>query len=220
MSDPRPSPNDPAVRWDGDGAPTPLNPRQVKVDKDSAVIQCLGSLQELSAALGLARALIGERERLADFDALLLEVQRALYVVKCDVATPGDAREVEGLPVPRPEESLIRWIDEQVEALEEELGAKPNCFVLEGGDPASAASHRANEVARRAERLVVALAPSAPDLFPDLEPKLDFVQRYLNHLSYLLYLAGRLINRRLGIEETSIFTEADGSVVVRRGSFK
>ena len=84
----------------------------------------------------------------------------------------------------------------QVERLEAEIDrmnaelAPLRSFVLPGGTPAAAALHVARTVCRRAERTMVALASepqervSAPAL------------KYINRLSDLLFVAGRMANDR------------------------
>jgi cob(I)alamin adenosyltransferase len=96
----------------------------------------------------------------------------------------------------RPRRERLRVSDIQVERLEAEIDrmtaelAPLRSFVLPGGTPAAAALHVARTVCRRAERAMVALANeprehvSAPAL------------RYINRLSDLLFVAGRMANDR------------------------
>ena len=65
-------------------------------------------------------------------------------------------------------------------------------FVLAGGSPAGAALHVARTVCRRAERRIVALMP----------PVDAVLLRYMNRLSDLLFVFGRVVNHRSGIPET------------------
>lgn len=198
------------VRLRGDRGRTPLNPPTVHVSKDSPEIQVLGALQELSASLGLARSLLAERG-LSDMDAMLRDVQRHLYVLKCDIASPGDQEVVNEKRVPRPEDAMVVVIDVNCEKLLSYLGTKPDRFILECGSPAATSLFLANEVARRAERLLV--SPSSEALRPKTR---RFGQQYLNHLSNQLYLMARVANQRLGIAEESINTDAvTGEVKVR-----
>ena len=204
----------PDLLWRGDDGPTPLNPPAVHVAKDSPVIHILGSLQELSAALGLVRSWL-PGEDLADLDDLLRSAQRDLYVVKADFAAASDEAVVEGKRIPRPSPEMLAAINGHVDKLEARLGSKPDRFVLEGGAPAAAALYLANEVARRAERLCVGLKGSPGVTGTRLQEKVVFCQQYLNHLSYQLYLMARVTNRSLGIAEESIVTDAaTGEVTV------
>ncbi len=201
-------------RWHGDDAPTPLNPPDVRVAKDSPVIHTLGSLQELSAALGMARSALATAG-LDDHDASLRQTQRDLYVIKADLASATDDEVIEGIRIPRPDESMLRAVDARVAELEERLGAKPDRFVLEGGCAAAAALYFANEVTRRVERLCVGLKEAPGVANSRMQPKMVLCQQYLNHLSYLLYLMARVTNRRLGVAEESLKTNpATGEVTV------
>jgi cob(I)alamin adenosyltransferase len=86
---------------------------------------------------------------------------------------------------------------EQVEFLDAQLEAW-NCglaplkeFILPGGSRAAAAAHLARTVCRRAERSVVELARAGGKVS---EP----ARQYLNRLSDLLFVAGRVLNRHAG----------------------
>lgn len=200
------------TQWRGDNAPTPLNPPEVHVAKDSPVILALGALQELSASLGLARSLLnGELVELQD---MLRETQRHLYIFKCDLASFSNEEVVNGKKIPRPNGKELQMVDQNVARLEGLLGHKPDRFVLEGGAAPATALFLANEVTRRAERLFISLQ-SLTDPPAGLHPKSVTCQQYLNHLSYQLYLMARITNRTLGVPEESISTDsATGEVIV------
>jgi ATP:cob(I)alamin adenosyltransferase len=202
-----------ATQWRGDNAPTPINPPQVFVRKDSAVISILGSFQELSAALGLARAHLVEHG-LTDMNTIFRDIQRHLYIIKADFASATEDEVVAGKKIPRMSDLEVIAVDAYVQEMEERLGIKPDRFILEGGSTAAAALFLANEVSRRTERLLVTLKGSLSGEEARLEPKLDKAQQYLNHLSYLLYIAARVTNRTLGIEEESVLTDAETGEVM------
>ena len=207
-------------QWRGDDGTTPLNPPEVFVPKDSPVIFCLGAMQELSAALGVARSLIKEPS-LSELDDMLRETQRHLYVVKCDFASISEEVVINGKKIPRPSDEDVLKVDEHVQLLETKLGNKPDRFILECGDPAAAAVFMANEVARRAERLLISLEATITEQGDSLIPKIKACQQYLNHLSYQLYLMARVINRTLGVPEESISTNGltgEVTVVADRGN--
>jgi cob(I)alamin adenosyltransferase len=98
--------------------------------------------------------------------------------------------------------------------LESLLGHKPDRFILEGGAAPATALYLANEVARRAERLFISLQ-NLTDPPAGWNSKSVTCQQYLNHLSYQLYLMGRITNRSLGVPEESISTDPEtGEVIV------
>jgi len=206
------------TKWSGDNAPTPLNPPEVYVPKNSPIIYALGALQELSAALGLARSFLKNPE-LSALDGMLRETQRHLYILKCDIASMSNEEIVNGKKIPRPDGSEVRIIDENISQLEVLMGRKPDRFVLEGGAPEAAALYLANEVARRAERLFINLPNTLGDEYANMEPKAAVCQQYLNHLSFQLYLMARVINRSQELGEETISTDpVTGVVTVMLGS--
>ena len=82
---------------------------------------------------------------------------------------------------------------EKLEALLEELNAglpRLKEFILPGGTRAASLAHLARTVCRRAERSLVALSSS--------EKVADSGRIYLNRLSDLLFVLGRVLNREGG----------------------
>jgi cob(I)alamin adenosyltransferase len=147
-----------------------------RVSKDSARVQALGDLDELNCVIGLVLA-----------EDVSQEVRDALGQVQHDLFDLGGELSIPGHKLLKPS---------RVEALEESLetwnaGLEPlKEFILPGGTRAAAAAHLARTVCRRAERSVVALGRK--------DKVSDAVRRYLNRLSDLLFVAGRLLNRHAG----------------------
>lgn len=157
-----------------------------RVAKSSARVRAYGSVDEANAQLGVARAALQDDE----LDALLRDLQNALFDVGADLATPEGAPARERLvPIDAVDcERLEAWIDR----LDAELPPLRR-FVLPGGHPAAAALHVARTVARRAEREVVALAEAET-----VNPQVGV---FLNRLSDLLFVAARVVNARAGVAE-------------------
>jgi cob(I)alamin adenosyltransferase len=80
------------------------------------------------------------------------------------------------------------WMDEAEEAL-----PSLKSFILPGGCPGAAELHLCRTACRRAERAVVELLPSDPDV--------GFAVQYLNRLSDLCFVLARLENRRAGVAD-------------------
>jgi cob(I)alamin adenosyltransferase len=155
----------------GDGA---------RVPKDSARIHALGDIDELNSALGLVLA-----EELPEaVRAALLEAQHDLFDLGGELSIPGHKLLREGQVV-RLEQALEAW-NADLPALKE--------FILPGGSRAAAAAHLARTICRRAERSVVALARTEK---AGGQVSTD-ARRYLNRLSDLLFVAGRVLNRHAG----------------------
>lgn len=155
----------------GDGA---------RVAKDALRVEAFGTIDEANAAIGMARLYIGD----ADLDAVLSRIQNDLFDAGADLCTPETDKDLGYEP--------LRIIDAQVVRLEAEIDRlnarlQPlRSFVLPGGTAASAHLHLARTMVRRAERAIVALAR---------EEKLgEAVIRYVNRLSDLLFVMGRIAN--------------------------
>lgn len=150
-----------------------------RVPKDDPRTSAFGASDEAVAALGLARAEVGDAT-LAD---LLLRLQRELFVVGAEIATNNDAWQK---LVP----GSTRVTAEMVLALEELIDSyvartsMPQEFVVPGETRASAAIDLARAIVRRCEREVVALTRDGS--LPDGE-----VLRYLNRLADLLFVLAR-----------------------------
>ena len=151
-----------------------------RVRKTDARIEALGDLDEAQAAIGMARATIRGRDR-----ALLLELQRGLYRVMAEVATPKADRarlraRIDGAAVA------------ELDSLTEQLRPRANVegrFVVPGEDAASASLDLARTVARRAERTVIRLVDAKV-----LDG--EHVIPWLNRLSDTLFLLARAIEKR------------------------
>jgi cob(I)alamin adenosyltransferase len=165
----------------GDDGTTGLasGPRRSKAD---VRVEAYGTVDEANAFLGRARiAAVAAGD--STCDALLARIQNDLFDLGADLATPHD---------PPPRHEALRIVEAQVERLEGEIDAlnarlEPlRSFVLPGGTPLAAELHVCRTVARRAERLAVALAA--------VEEVNPAAVRYLNRLSDLLFVAARVAN--------------------------
>ena len=147
-----------------------------RVAKDSARIAALGDIDELNSAIGL---LLAEEVPEAVRSAFL-ETQHDLFDLGGELSIPGHRLLKEG---------QVRGLEKRLDAWNAELPPLKE-FILPGGSRAAAAAHLARTVCRRAERTVVALARQ--------EPVGEHARRYLNRLSDLLFVAGRVLNRAGG----------------------
>lgn len=163
----------------GDRGETSLFGKE-RVRKSDPRIAALGDLDETQAALGLARATMRGREK-----AVVLELQRALYVAMSEVATPkaGLAR-LAG----RIDAAAVRALDDVVERLRARADVAGR-FIVPGEDPASASLDLARTVARRAERSVIRLVDAGVVGGEHLVP-------WLNRLSDILFLLARVVEKR------------------------
>jgi cob(I)alamin adenosyltransferase len=165
----------------GDDGTTGLvrGPRRLKYDLR---VNCFGTVDEANAAIGMARLSTGSMPRI---DAVLGRIQNDLFDLGSDLATPGD--DPAGTPASlRITQAQTAWLEQQIDFYNESL-APLNSFVLPGGTPLAAALHVARTVTRRAERLVVELVLTEPEVNSE-------VMIYLNRLSDLLFVFARTAN--------------------------
>jgi len=159
----------------GDGGETGLGDGS-RVRKDSPRVAALGEIDELNSAIGVLLA-----EPIPEVIRESLEgVQHDLFDLGGDVSIPGRATMTAGQV-------------ERLEALLEALNAglpRLKEFILPGGTRAASLAHLARTVCRRAERSLVALSSS--------EKVADPGRIYLNRLSDLLFVLGRVLNREGG----------------------
>jgi cob(I)alamin adenosyltransferase len=157
-----------------------------RVPKDDLRIEAYGTIDELNAALGLARANALD----PGSDVLVARLQDDLFAVGSALADPNPGGPFHDAITP----GHVRRLEEQIDAMEAELPALTR-FILPGGTPAAAQVHMARTVCRRAERLVVKLGhqPGEHVAAPLLV--------YLNRLSDLLFVLARAVNHRAGVAD-------------------
>jgi len=146
-------------------------------------IAAYGTVDELNAALGLAR--LHAREEPA-VEAVLARVQNDLFDLGADLCSPDKGKGPGGERLTVTEAQVSR-LEGEIDALNAELSPLRS-FVLPGGTPAAAHLHLARTVCRRAERLIVELA--------ERESVSTSVLKYVNRLSDLLFVAARYANGR------------------------
>lgn len=153
-----------------------------RVSKADLRVGAYGDVDELNSVLGVTRTFPLDEE----LNALLGRIQNELFTLGADLATPA------GTPVPRVDEEMVKGLEEVIDKYLGEL-APLREFILPGGSQAGAMLHLARTVARRAERVVVALSEREEINAESL--------RYLNRLSDLLFVLARVANQRAGTGE-------------------
>jgi cob(I)alamin adenosyltransferase len=180
----------------GDGGETALV-GGARVPKDSPRIVAYGTLDELNAAVGLARVFNAERlaeagpprERHEWLDGVLRKLQNQIFDLGSELATPASAAY----------EGMFRVTDAEVTELERLMDhcqqdlAPLKSFVLPGGGRIQGFLHQARTVCRRAEREVLALSR--------VEPIGEWPLRYVNRLSDLFFVLGRWVGKHMGEPE-------------------
>lgn len=159
-----------------------------RVPKYHVRMEAVGTLDEASAALGLARAqcTAPSPEGTLQTPRILLAAQRDLYKLMAEVAaTPENAEKFRGI-----DEERVKWLEHETDELSKVV-EMPKEFILPGDTLGGAALSLARAVIRRAERRVVELFDGEVVVNPHL-------QRYLNRLSSLCFVLELLENQHAG----------------------
>ena len=149
--------------------------------KSDIRVEAIGTVDELNGAIGIARLSTS-----GEADAMLSRIQNDLFDLGADLAAPetGEPLGYERLAI----------VDSQVDRLEAEIDRMNDrleplkSFILPAGHAAAAHLHLARTIARRAERIMVALSKTQGELVSG--PAL----RYVNRLSDHLFVAARIAN--------------------------
>ncbi|HET7474055.1 MAG TPA: cob(I)yrinic acid a,c-diamide adenosyltransferase [Candidatus Limnocylindrales bacterium] len=161
-----------------------------RIAKDDVRTEAYGTIDEAVAALGVARAQLGVKRRIGtlgvgfgELPAILLRLQRELFVAAAELATREDAwdRQVEG--VSRVSAAMVDGLETMLREAEAHI-TMPSEFVVPGETVVSAALEVARTVVRRAERRAVTLGTAGLIPGPHLLP-------YLNRLADLLWVLAR-----------------------------
>lgn len=161
-----------------------------RVEKDHPRVEAYGDVDELNAALGMARAV----ELMPRIDEVLVPIQRDLFSIGALLATPNREKMHEQLSKARIDDERIAELERAIDLCERELPPL-RAFIIPGGTPKAGALHVARTVCRRAERRVVTLSRDVE--LPEL------VVIYLNRLSDLLFMLARVANVRAGAGEVT-----------------
>jgi len=148
-----------------------------RVSKHDIHLEAIGSVDELTSAIGLARAQIPESARLLAIQHVLVTLMGELAVLPEDLAKYREAGHLALGPAPLA--SVDAWVTE----LENGQGLRFEGWAIPGANGTAAAFDWARAVCRRAERRVSALS--------EMTVVDEEIPRYLNRLADLLWLLAR-----------------------------
>ena len=147
-----------------------------RTTKGSLRIDSIGEVDELNSSLGLLLC-----EEIPDqVRAALLDIQHDLFDLGGELCMPG-MNFIKDAQVARLEE-LADIFNADLPMLKE--------FILPGGTRAASFAHLSRTICRRTERSMVRLN--------NAEPLSEPARRYINRLSDLLFILGRVLNRAGG----------------------
>ncbi|MCI0615802.1 cob(I)yrinic acid a,c-diamide adenosyltransferase [bacterium] len=163
-----------------------------RVSKASLRVEAYGGIDELISSIGFARSICED----AEVAELAKTIQRELFLISSAIATPQDKE------VPEIKDSLVDSLTEHVHRIEKVEGILSD-WSIPGEHSTSATFDVARTVCRRVERSVVRLIENGEKIQPN-------VLAYLNRLSDLLWLFGRLIELRSGADASLRSKEKPG----------
>jgi len=154
-----------------------------RISKSHPRIMAYGTVDEANAAIGIV--LTNSLDD--DVSQLLSQIQNDLFLLGSDLSNQNlnDLKNRVSL-------DMIEKIEGSIDTFESELQPITN-FILPGGNIAAAQIHQVRTIVRRAETLVVKLS--------DKDEINSNSIKYLNRLSDLMFVMGRLINKRNGVED-------------------
>jgi len=167
----------------GDGGQTGLA-GGIRISKADLRVEAYGTVDELNSTLGFARSICTNKE----IHAWTETIQRTLFRVGSALATPPESKKSPPSVLTEDVDMLTDLVH-QIEATEGILSD----WSLPGAHTESAAYEVARTVCRRAERNSVRLANSGVELKPE-------ILSYLNRLSDVIWLFGRLIEVKAGVD--------------------
>jgi len=166
-----------------------------RISKGDPRIVAYGSVDELNSNIGIAISSLSAKNRnlFLDLINIMICIQSELFIVGSDLADPRyPAGNQNQYKTPRTEENMASALEDAIDKFETEL--EPiTYFILPGGSIEASLLHITRTIARRAEIAVTLLSKDQI-----INP---IVLVYLNRLSDFLFVAARLINKRLGIKD-------------------
>lgn len=156
----------------------------VRVSKGEVCVEAYGTIDELNSVMGFARSICED----AEVRDLTKAIQRELFAVGSAVATaPQGAKKPPAVTA-----EMVEDLTEHVHRIENTEGILAD-WSIPGEHAAAAAFDMARTICRRAERCVVRLAETGEEVDPQ-------IIAYINRLSDLLWLFGRLLELRAGVD--------------------
>ncbi|OGP89432.1 MAG: ATP:cob(I)alamin adenosyltransferase [Deltaproteobacteria bacterium RBG_16_47_11] len=144
-----------------------------------------GTLDELNAFLGLARA-VSENKKVKE---ILLTIQNHFYILGSDLSLPGKNRNLLKRVITQKE---VEWLSQLSTDFEATLKPDPK-FIVYGETFPSSVLDVARAISRRTERLVAKM--KSKKMLHNLK-----ILEYLNRLSDVLYLLARYEEKRAKVK--------------------
>ena len=166
----------------GDGGNTGLQ-GDFRIAKSHPRIMAYGTVDEANATIGVVLTNTLDD----DITEILSQIQNDLFVLGSDLSNQNLNDLKNRISIKN-----VETLEEAIDKFESELPPITN-FILPGGNIAAAQIHQVRTIVRRAETLVVKLS--------DNDEINSNCIKYLNRLSDLMFVIGRLINKRNNVED-------------------
>jgi cob(I)alamin adenosyltransferase len=154
-----------------------------RYSKSDLRFEVLGTLDEASAVIGLAKAMLDDQ----DLKDVLTHVQRDLYHMMGEISVvPETEVELPGLS-----SEAIRWLEAVIERFSDEASS-PGGFIVPGDTREDAVLDVARTIIRRGERRLV-------ELIDDGGLENSNTRQYLNRLSSLIFTLELVMHNRMCI---------------------
>ncbi|MFC4699526.1 cob(I)yrinic acid a,c-diamide adenosyltransferase [Glaciecola siphonariae] len=178
----------------GDAGQTQVYAKEViRLDKDDAILQCYGTLDELNAWIGLVAAQVNETvtnntnnnsPALAPFCAELQLIQQHIFSIGFAISDQANLSA-----------DMVEQLEASIDNMQQQLRPQTK-FILPGGSITASHVHVARTVARRAERCIVSLSK-----VHDTQP---LALAFINRLSDYLFVFARLVNHLSDIPDVEV----------------
>ena len=151
-----------------------------RVSKSHPRIIAYGTIDEVNAGLGIVLSYKLDK----DIAMLLNLIQNELFVVGADLSNPNLENQKNRVTL-----DMIDNLEKSIDKYEKELPSLTN-FILPGGNIIASQLHHVRAVIRRAETCLVLLS--------EQEKINNNCIKYVNRLSDLFFVLGRILNKRSG----------------------
>ncbi|OFZ14156.1 MAG: ATP:cob(I)alamin adenosyltransferase [Bdellovibrionales bacterium GWA2_49_15] len=163
-----------------------------QVSKASELLQAYGTLDELSAIMGVLISHLASSPLCSNCVLQLQAIQKDLFILSSFMATPPDKRTK--LKIGPLTEAEVKQMEEWIDKMDAELPPLSS-FILPGGHITAAFSQLARTVTRRGEREIV----HCNELMP--EWKVAHSVEFTNRLSDYLFVLSRFLNLKMKTSE-------------------
>lgn len=157
--------------------------------KNSARIECIGTLDEVNSTIGLMRSKLGNDH---EWQPNLHRIQKDMMNMMSHLARPSNSKKENPNPKPKDGADFCEnWMDE----MEGKITSPSDYFLLPGGNEISALCHVCRTQTRRGERQLVTLMQEDPECVH------DYIMSYVNRLSDLFFTMARAEMDKHGVAE-------------------